>query len=102
MSLRTDRKIPHRDRFWKNLERLKDLLDRGQLEEEEMRELVEILEQRLFWVEEDNRSYRTLFETLVSTMESNLQPAEIRDLIQQLGLREVLLHSSSADSDTVH
>ncbi len=67
-----------------------------------MRELVEILEQRLAWVEEDNRSYRTFFESLVSTLETNLQPPQVRDLIEQLGLREVLLRGSSQDSDTIH
>ena len=102
MSLRINRKTSDRNRFWKNLQRLKDLLERGQLEEEEMRDLVEILEQRLAWVEEDNRSYRTFFESLVSTLETNLQPPQIRDLIEQLGLREVLLRGSSQDSDTVH
>ncbi len=81
MSLRINRKTSDRGRFWKNLQRLKDLLERGQLEEEEMQELVEILEQRLAWVEEDNRSYRTFFESLVSTLETNLQPPQIRDLI---------------------
>ncbi len=102
MSLRINRKTSDHGRFWKNLQRLKDLLERGQLEEEEMRELVEILEQRLAWVEEDNRSYRTFFESLVSTLETNLQPPQIRDLIEQLGLREVLLRGSSQDSDTIH
>ena len=67
-----------------------------------MRELVEILERRLAWVEEDNRSYRTFFESLVSTLETNLQPPQVRDLIEQLGLREVLLRGSSQDSDTIH
>ena len=102
MSLRATGNTAGRKRFRKNLERLKALLERGELEEEEMLELVEILEQRLTWVEEDNRSYRDFFETLVSAMESHLQPAEIRDMIHQLGLREVLLRASSQDSETVH
>ena len=86
----------------RDLDRLRLQLEAGQLDAEEILELCEAVENRLDYLEEENQGFQAFFENLVKVLDENLQRDEIRELIRQMGLREILLHSDGPEIDIVH
>lgn len=100
----TDRMRRNRGRepFWPKLDELKGRIESGQVDREEILDLVEAFENRLAFIEEDNRSFQAFFDDLVQVLGDTLEKEEIRALIQKIGLRQIFLKAGEPEKGAVH
>jgi len=102
--LATDRmrRNPGSEQFLPDLDELKGRIESGQVDREEILDLLEAFENRLAFIEEDNRCFQTFFDDLVQVLGDTLKKDEIQALIQKIGLRQILLRSREPEQDAVH
>ncbi len=88
--------------FLPDLDELKGRIESGQVDREEILDLVEAFENRLAFIEEDNRCFQAFFDDLVQVLGDTLKKDEIQALIRKIGLRQILLKAREPEKGAVH
>jgi hypothetical protein len=102
LAITRERTDPGAIRLRRDVEKMKGRLETGKPDCDEVLDLVQALERRLEYVEEDNRSYEAFFDNLIQVLGENLEREEIRRLIHEMGLRDLMLQNRHPATDSLH